>query len=536
MTETFAAILARHYAEHPDRLALHLILDKANEQALSYRRLLEGAAGVASQLRAAGVAPGSVAVIILPHGETLVDAFWGAGLHGAVPSILPPMSEKLAPEKYRADLAALIGLTQPAVIMTNTAGAAEARTVISASGQTCALLVIDSPQFVPPDFAVLAGMRVNSGEIALLQHSSGTTGLQKGVALSHQAVFKQIDAYAQALALSPADKVVSWLPLYHDMGLIASFVMPVLFGVPSVIMSPFDWVRAPARLLQAISAHGGTLCWLPNFAFQFMATRVRDRELGGISLASMRAFINCSEPCYAQSHAAFAARFAALGLRPEALQTCYAMAENTFAVTQSVLGALVPERQNEAHLSSGRPLANVQLRVIDEHGVEVPAGQAGEILVRSDCMLSGYFHRPDLSADAFIDGFYRSGDIGALVAGELYVTGRKKDLIIVGGKNIHPNDLEQLASAVPGVHPGRVAAFGVFDADAGTEEVVIVAESDIDGADAQLALADAIRAHITQNSDVAVRIVEIVQAKWLIKTSSGKVARAANRQKYLYNR
>src|SRR6185436_5952012 len=169
---------------------------------------------------------------------------------------------------------------------------------------------------------------------ALLQHSSGTTGLQKGVALSHRAVLNQLDRYAESIRLSAGDTIVSWLPLYHDMGLIAGFVMPIVSQTPLVLMSPFDWVRAPYRLLQAVSQFHGTLAWLPNFAYNFCAQKSRDRDLQGVDLSSWRAVINCSEPMRWESHQAFLKRFAPYGLRAEALATCYAMAENVFAVTQ----------------------------------------------------------------------------------------------------------------------------------------------------------------------------------------------------------
>ncbi len=192
-----------------------------------------------------------------------------------------------------------------------------------------------------PDFSALRGRERAPEDIVLLQHSSGTTGLQKGVALSHAAVFRQLDAYADAIRLRPDDTIVSWLPLYHDMGLIAGFILPVLRGIPLVLMSPFDWVRAPYKLLQAVSRHRGTLSWLPNFAYNFCAQKIRDRDLEGVDLSSWRAVINCSEPMHFKSHAMFRERFAAHGLSPAALATCYAMAENVFAVTQGGIDAPV---------------------------------------------------------------------------------------------------------------------------------------------------------------------------------------------------
>jgi acyl-CoA synthetase (AMP-forming)/AMP-acid ligase II len=390
-------------------------------------------------------------------------------------------------------------------------------------------------------------------EIALLQHSSGTTGLQKGVALSHQAVFNQLGSYAEALQLRNDDVIVSWLPLYHDMGLIAGFVLPILSRVPLVLMSPFDWVRAPQRLMQSVGRYRGTLTWLPNFAYNFCAQKVRPSQLEGVDLSSWRAVINCSEPMHSASHHMFLERFHPFGLRPDALATCYAMAESVFAVTQGgidspvtvdhVDGRLLVTQQMAVHaqgsegvvqmLSAGPPIKNTRLRILDADGLDLPERRIGEIAIHSDCMLSGYFRRPDLTEKAFLDGWYLSGDLGYLADGELYITGRKKDLIIVGGKNIYPQDLERLAGEVPGVHPGRAVAFGVFNTEMGTEDVVMLVESDEDNPAKRQAIAEQTRQRVTRGSDVALRNVQVVERGWLLKTSSGKIARSANREKYL---
>ncbi len=535
---TLAHHLLAHYRQHPERVAVHLQRNRQPDLPITYRRLVEGAAGIAKQLAAASVRADEVVAIILPHGEPLIYAFWGATLYGAIPSVLSPLTEKLLPERYRKDLAALLRVTRPTAIVTWSGFADEARQAIRSAEREVQLILADAPFFEAPHAELTAGALREPSALALLQHSSGTTGLQKGVALSHQAIFNQLDAYAPAIGLSESDCIVSWLPLYHDMGLIACFIMPLMCGVPLVLMSPFDWVRAPAKLLQAITTYRGTLCWLPNFAYNFCATRIRDRELVGVDLSSLRAVINCSEPVYHNSHELFATRFASVGFRREMLASCYAMAENTFAVSQSQIG--VPPLRNPSggignagQVSSGRLLPNVALRVLDEHRRDLPEGVIGELAIRSNCMLSEYYHRPDATAQAFHEGFYLTGDLGYVWRGEVFVTGRKKDLIIVGGKNVYPQDLEQLASEVVGVRPGRVAAFGVFNEESGTEDVVIVAESDAVTGDARERLAEAVRAHITRNSDVAAHRVVIVEPHWLIKTSSGKVARSANREKYL---
>ena len=403
-----------------------------------------------------------------------------------------------------------------------------------------------------PDWNLLRGLERDPSEIVLLQHSSGTTGLQKGVALSHEAVFNQLENYTQAIDLAADDVIVSWLPLYHDMGLIAGFIMPILCQIPLVMMSPFDWVRAPYKLMQAITKYRGTLAWLPNFAYNFCAQKIRDRHLEGVDLSSWRAVINCSEPIYANSHEMFLARFKEYGFRPEALASSYAMAENVFAVTQGgiheplmvdVIDKQVFQEQKIARpatggeetltmVSSGVPIRNTEIRIFDEERRELPDRQLGEIALRSDCMLTGYYNRPNVTAQAFHGEWYLTGDLGYRVGDELYVSGRKKDLIIVGGKNIYPQDIEALAGEVQGVHPGRVVSFGVYSEQVGSEEVVVIAESDEEDPEERKRIANQIRQSVTKGSDIALRYVEVVDRDWLIKTSSGKIARSANRIKY----
>ena len=537
-----------------DRVAIYMQFAGREDIPLTYEQLLRGSAAVARTLAREGIQPGEVVVLILQHSEELVYSFWGAILHGAIPSIMPFLTEKLSPERYRADLAALIAVTRPAAIITYPEFEVDIRSALVAGDSVRAVILTN--QFEPQveiDFDTLRGFERGADDIVLLQHSSGTTGLQKGVALSHRAVFNQLSAYSKALSLNGKDVIVSWLPLYHDMGLIAGFLMPILSGIPLALMSPFDWVRAPYRLMQSISKYRGTLTWLPNFAYNFCAQKIRDRHLEGVDLSSWRAVINCSEPVRYESHRAFYEFFKSYGLRRGALQTSYAMAENVFGVTQSQLGSdpLVLELDRESFMgervaksasdghpsmkmmSSGRPLENTRIKVLDEQGNELSDCIIGEIALHSDCMLSGYFNRPDLTELAFQDGWYLTGDYGFLWDGELFVSGRKKDMIIVGGKNVYPQDLESLTYEVPGVHAGRSVAFGLFDETQGTEEVVIIAEVDSEKEDEHQRVADAVRAHVTRNSAIALRHVKVVGPKWILKTSSGKTARAANKEKFL---
>jgi acyl-CoA synthetase (AMP-forming)/AMP-acid ligase II len=336
------------------------------------------------------------------------------------------------------------------------------------------------------------------------------------------------------------------------MGLIAGFLLPILLGLRLVLMSPFDWVRAPYKLMQSVSKYQGTLSWLPNFAYNFCAQKIRERHLEGVGLSSWRAVINCSEPVRCESHLAFYEKFRDYGLRWEVLQTSYAMAENVFAVTQSDLArpprveeidreAFMSERvARAAHsgstmkmMSSGHPLPNVDIKIIDDKGYELPERTVGEIALKSDCMLTGYFNRPDATEKAFEDGWYLTGDYGYLSEGEVFVSGRKKDMIIVGGKNVYPQDLEALTYEVPAVHAGRSVAFGLFNDEQGTEEVVMISEVDSEEELEQQRIADLIRQHVTKNSAIALRYVKVVSPGWIVKTSSGKTARSANKEKFL---
>ena len=202
-------------------------------------------------------------------------------------------------------------------------------------------------------------------------------------------------------------------------------------------------------------------------------------------------------------------------------------------IVERVAKSPLDGRPSMKMMSSGRPIENVRVKILNEHGHELPDCAIGEIVIQSDCMLSGYYNRPELSEKAFLDGWYLTGDYGYISNGEVFVSGRKKDMIIVGGKNVYPQDLEILTYEVAGVHAGRSVAFGMFDETQGTEEIVIIAEVDSDNADEQQKVADAIRLHVTKNSAIALRHVKVVGPKWILKTSSGKTARAANKEKFL---
>ena len=550
--QTFHHILKSHYENRPDEVAIYLQHAGEEDQPITVRQLLSSAVSAQRRLEAEGIQPGEVVLLIFQHGQDLIRTYFGTLLHGAIPSIMPYLTEKLQPERYRRDLAALIEVTQPSAIFTYAEFEPEVRAALKKEDSVRTVMIAEElGEGGEPVFDL---NRRQPEDIVLLQHSSGTTGLQKGVALSHQAVLNQVSTYADVLHIDPkSDVLVSWLPLYHDMGLIAGFLMPILSGLPLVLMSPFDWVRAPQRLMQAVSQYQGTLVWLPNFAYNFCATKIRPRHLEGVDLSSWRLVTNCSEPMRHDSQQLFLEAFKPYGFKESALGTSYAMAENTFAVTQGgvdgpvridsvdrdslqidrIARPAVEGRPSIDMVSAGKPIPNTQVKIVDPEGNPLPDRQIGEIALLSDCMLTEYYHRPEATEKAFRDGWYLTGDFGYMLDGEVYISGRKKDLIIVGGKNIYPQDLERIAYTVPGVHPGRAVAFGIFSQKMGTEQVMLVAEVDTDDPDEKQRIANEIRQVVTQDSAVALRHVHLVEDGWIVKTSSGKTARLANRDKFL---
>jgi fatty-acyl-CoA synthase len=501
-----------------------------------------------SALRGCGIQERDL--VILAHTQSLesIYAFWGAIWIGAIPSMFPTLTEKLDPEIYMRDMNTLVQASRVRTVFTTDQFAP------TLSANIPCPVMTSSELLEMPQTAVQAYEPVLT-QIALLQHSSGTTGLQKGVALSHSALLNQIASYANAISLCEADVIVSWLPLYHDMGLIAGFLQPLIQGIPLILMSPFDWVQHPALLLKAIHDYHGTLCWLPNFAYNHCARAIRQRDSAGLDLSSMRAFINCSEPVRHSSHMLFAERFSENGIRLEQFAVSYAMAENTFAVTQTPPGtyprldkinrselqqhnrAIVDTSSEHAEIivSCGTTIQHSALKITDKNQQVIPDRHIGEIWVKSDCMLTEYYHRPDLTPfDS--EGWYNTGDRGYISEGELFIIGRSKDLIINAGKNIYPQDIEAIVNTVEWVHPGRAVVFGVLDEREGTELLAVIVEVQTDDLAERKRITKHIRQRVAQQANVTVSFVHLVNRGWLIKTSSGKIARSKNRDKWQQER
>jgi fatty-acyl-CoA synthase len=539
-------------AAPPDRPFITMWIDEDERETVTFGQFRDGASRQAVALRSHGVQEGDRVVIIMPQGIPAMASFVAAMMLGAVPAFLAYPNFKVEPAKYRSGLAGVTANLGAKALVIDDEFPEEWLECVSVGAKT--VLIRSTPKkYMGQEYSRMQLPSITSDSLACIQHSAGTTGLQKGVALTHTGILRQIGYLAQALHIdSASDRVYSWLPLYHDMGLIACFMLPMVCHLPVVMQSPLDWVMHPETLLQILDECKCTLAWMPNFAFQFVPRRTPRERWAEYTLSSLRCLINCSEPVRAGSLLEFQKAF---GIRDGVLQTSYAMAENVFAVTQSSMNQapatvwadgpqfrsahrVVPVAPETAgaipFTSSGRALPNQLVRILSDSGDPLPDERVGEIAIQGDCLFAGYYNHPDLTAQAMTDGWYHTGDLGFCHDGELFVTGRKKDLIIVGGENIYPQDIEEIVSANPAVHDGRAIALGLYNPDLGTEDIVVVAELNDEDLLARAGeLESEIRSQIVAALGIAVRAIFLKPPKWIVKSTAGKPARSATGEKLL---
>ena len=549
----FPSLIDALLAAPPERPFVTVWNDDDDYETVSFGEFIHLAKLQAAAFHNCGLRAGDRMILIMPQGILLMASFAGAMLLGAAPAILAYPNFKVDSSKYTSGLMGVSQNLQTRLVVIDEDFPSELSQYLEMP-QGAALVRTARPSAGSCDVPPMNHSHSPDG-LAFIQHSAGTTGLQKGVALSNAAVLTQLDHLATALRINGQDRIYSWLPLYHDMGLIACFMLPLVYHLPVVMQSPVEWVVRPGTMLQLISDYRCTLTWLPNFALQFVARRVRPEDRGQYDLSTLRAWINCSEPVRAQSMDEFLAVYGPYGVRSEALKSCYAMAENVFAVTQSEIsgaarrlwvdGKKLLEKQvatpvlenadgSACFVSSGQCLPGNKLRIVSANGQDLPDHSVGEIVIQSDSLFDGYYNRPDLSAAVIKDGWFWTGDLGFQVDGELYVIGRKKDLIIVAGKNIYPQDIEDIVCRHPAIHDGRAVAFGLYNADRGTEDVIVAAELERDQETSGVfEIERSLRNAIAAELDVAPRAIFLKPPAWIVKSTAGKPARSTTREKLL---
>ena len=547
--ETITERLWKRLHSEPSAVACQLVDASGSRETITVEALFSRALAYAAILPPASHGRELIGVCQY-HGIDLLASFLGGIFAGHIPTMIPPPSPRMDAGKYASNFVHMMEHIRPTVMLT------DAKVVEKLDGTLPSWCMAESRFILPGEVALTAQFVPVFGQpcdVAVIQHSSGTTGQQKGVALSHHAILFHNRVYSRRIGICETDVIVSWLPLYHDMGFIACFLLPLLEGIPFVQISPFDWVNRPVMLLEQIHQTKGTLCWMPNFAFSYLAKSVRSSQLGQeLDLSTMRAWINCSEPVYDNSMREFVDRFHGNGVRDQQLAASYAMAENVFAVSQSLPGGLqtlsvsrtalrsgqvqiLNEVEGSTRLvSNGAPIEGTEVRVVDSNETALDEAVVGEIQLRGKTLFSGYFRRTDVSSGAFThDGWYRTGDLGFILSGDIYVTSRSKDVIIIQGRNFYPSDIEEMVGGLEGITRGRVVAVGIADERSGTDQLVILCEAAPSFVDQIGKLKLTVRQAVAQEFDCTPSDVCIYKERWLVKSTSGKLARKENLARYL---
>jgi fatty-acyl-CoA synthase len=560
--ETLQDVLRHRGRADASRAHLVFYQDEGESPVLTFGDLLEGAERVAADLAQRGIGRGDSVALMLPTSREFFLAFAGVLLAGATPApIYPP---------FRADRIGEYAERQSAILAN-----AGARLLVTFREATRAAKLLKP--LVPSLEAVVTadaltesrapeplGPRIHAraDDLALLQYTSGSTGNPKGVMLTHANVLANVRAIGEAIGLREGDVGVSWLPLYHDMGLIGAWLLPLYFGRPMVVLSPLAFLSRPARWLQAFHRFRGTMSAAPNFAYELAAAKISDDEIQGLNLSSWRAALNGAEPVIPATLDRFAARFAGCGFRREAFLPVYGLAEASLAVTIPPVGrgprvdcldraAFTQEGRavpapSEARaddpnvisfVSVGRPVPRHEVRIVNARGEDAGERMEGQLWFRGPSATQGYFRNEAASAALFSQGaatgWVDSGDRAYHADGEIYITGRVKDIIIHAGHNLYPHEIEDSVGRVTGVRKGCVVAFGAPDPTAGTERFVIVAESRERKSAAREQIARAVIAKVTQSLGLPPDVVEVVPPGAIPKTSSGKLRRSATKQRFL---
>ena len=547
---TLVDVVRWHAEQTPERVHIHL-LDGDTEIPIRYGELLSESQRVAAGLRALGIGNGDTVAIMLRTEVAFFHAFVGALMAGAVPVPIYPPYRPDQIEEYARRQRTILQNAGARVLITFTEALRVAKIL---RGSLRALEHVITLDTFPREATRDEHTAHRADDPALIQYTSGSTGDPKGVLLTHANLLANIRAIGGAVAVRSDDVTVSWLPLYHDMGLIGAWLGSLYHGVPLVLMSPLAFLSRPSRWLSAVHGFSGTLSAAPNFAFDLCVHKIQDDEIQGLDLRSWRVAMNGSEAVSADTIDRFVRRFAPFGFSAGAMCPVYGLAESSVALTMSPLNrpARVDavrresfERSREIRpadsadasalrfVACGLPLSGHQVRIVDATGQPLGDRVEGHVECRGPSVTSGYFRNPDATRAVIHDGWMDSGDLGYLADGELFITGRVKDIIIQAGRNICAQEVEEAASAAAGIRKGCVAAIGVHDPQRGTERLVVVAETRERDRGRRQTLRAAVQDLVTAAIGVPPDEVIIANRGAVLKTPSGKVRRSAIREAYL---
>jgi len=547
---TLIDVLEWHAQQHPD--AVHVVvLDGESSTSVTYGQLRAAARGVAGVLQRAAVQPGATVALMLPTGAEYLSSYFGVLLAGAVPvPIYPPTRPSQIEEHVHRYASVLVNAAADALITIP-----EARSVAHLlRSRVPTLRHVWSAAELTQAEPLEPHPNPHSGDsIAMLQYTSGSTGSPKGVVLTHANLLANIRAIGKLINANESDVFVSWLPLYHDMGLIGAWLSSLYFGCLLVIMPPTAFLARPARWLQTIQQYRGTLTASPNFAYELCARRLAEQDVSGLDLSSLRIAFNGAEAIDPDTLERFAKRFAPYGFRAEAMTPVYGLAEAALGLTFPPLGrGPIVDSVNRADMtargratstpasvpnalrfvSCGQPLPGYLVRIIDEAGSELPERVEGTLQFTGPSATSGYYHNPDATARLLSGEWRDTGDRAYLAAGELYITGRVKDIVIRRGRHLYPEEIESAVGALNGVRKGCVVAFGTKDPRTATERLIVVAETHIVDSTMQSELKQHINERVVDCIGEPPEEVMLAPPHVVLKTSSGKLRRAATRAAY----
>jgi len=539
---------------------------REREQRVSYSDLAHRARRAAAALRVAGVRRGDRVGLVLPTGPGFYDAFFGALRAGAVPVPLYPPVRLGRLDEYHASTAAMLRACQARLVLCDQrTRRILGRALLDARPELGCLDVEDlvagraeAPSRPGATALPAEDLAAEGDELAFIQFSSGSTVAPKPVCLGHRAVLANVHAIHTALVTAWPDGEdglvhvgVSWLPLYHDMGLVGGVLVAMSHPADLVLLPPELFVARPASWLRAISRYRGTISPAPNFAYGLCADRVREGELDGVDLSSWRVALNGAEPVTPHVLERFVERFTGRGLRPEALTPVYGLSEATLAVCFGDLrrsfrwqgfdrdalnreGRAVVSEGGQPVVSVGRPLPGFEIRIRDHDGVELEAGRIGRVWVRGPSVMQGYHDRPEATAQVLRDGWLDTGDLGFLDKDELYLHGRARDLLIAHGRNHAPQEVEQCLDDVEGVRTGCSAAVGLLPEGADGEQLIVLVERRTDATREQVdTLSERARRRILERTGLVPAEVVVLAPGTLPRTSSGKIRRAEAGRRHL---